>query len=113
MAPHEVNELKALVEMVNAPLLQALNHALHAQEDMRRLIDQTSSMQAKLEERMVSLEKDVGDLYKKLDEIEEKIIEHQQKKFTQTIAIQGTVLLLILGAFISYIVPIILQSLHR
>lgn len=113
MAPHELNELKDIIEMVNLPLSQSIGHVLTSQDELRKLIVQITSDHAKLEERVVTAEKDVGELVKKMDELQQTILGNQQKNFKQTIAVQGAILLLILGAFISYIVPVVIQSFHH
>ena len=107
MAPQDLTELKAIIEMVNAPMQRSLDRSLTGQDELRRMIDHFMENLAKQEERVRAVEKDVADLYKKLDDIEKTILDHQQRKFKQTIAMQGTIILLVLGAFISYVVPLL------
>jgi len=65
-----------------------------------------------LKEDINEMEDKVSRIEKKLDDMQQKIIENQEQKFKQTIQLQATILLLIVGGFItSYFIPQILHLL--
>lgn len=102
MAPHELNELKDIIEMVNLPLIKSLERALASQDEQRKLIDRLNEKQVAQEERIKSVEEDATKIANKIDQLEENIIKDQKKRFTQVIATQAALLFLIIAGFIAY-----------
>ena len=102
MAPHEINELKDIIDMINAPLIKSIDRAISGQDELRRLIDQITGKQVAQEERIKSVEEDARKIFDKIDALEENIIKNQQKRFTQVIGTQAALLLLIIAGFIAY-----------
>jgi len=105
-------ELMLLIET----LVKQIQAVSDGQENLRKyVIEQFVSMQGELhhyvlKEDMNDMEDKVVRIEKKLDDMQQKIIENQEQKFKQTIQVQATILLLIIGGFItSYFIP---QLLH-
>ena len=111
MAPQDLNQIKAIIEMVNARLIKSIDHAIAGQDELRKLIDRLSQERATQQERVKSVEEDVRHLSEKIDKLEENIINSQKKRFTQVIATQGALLFLIIAGFISYLFS--LPPFHR
>lgn len=113
MAPIDLEEIKAIIEMVNLPMQRALERALAGQDELRREFSLLSNKQAKLEERVVVAEEDAKELSEQMEDLKKAILQHQQKGFKRTIALQAAVLSAILLPAVGYIVTLILQSFHR
>lgn len=86
------------------------------QENLRKyVVEQLTSIQNELhnytlKEDMGDMEDKVSRIEKKLDDMQQKIIENQEQKFKQTIQVQATILLLIIGGFISsFFIPQIMH----
>ncbi len=113
LMPPDFAEIKAIIELVNGPISKTLEHMQSNQEELRRIVDLLSSRLVKMEERVAIVEKDNSELSKQITEVQENILEDQRKRFRQTIALQGFILGSILVAFLSYIIPVIVQSFHH
>lgn len=108
--PPDLSEIKAIIELVNGPIMKALEHMQTAQDEMRKLIEQLSNKIVRLEERIAAVEKENIDLSKQLEEMRDEILDNQKRKFQQTIALQASILLMILGAFVTYFFTVILPQ---
>lgn len=102
-------ELLLLVET----LTKQVQNCLDGLDKLRVLY---SDLENKLQQTYVTkeyartMEQDTDRLEKKLDEVAKLIVNSQEKKFKQTIALQGAILLAILGAVASYVVPLLFQT---
>lgn len=111
MAPHEINELREIIEMVNAPYLRDQDRMFSELRELRSAIDRVQGEYLKQEERIKSVEDDTQKISDKLDALEKNIIKNQQRRFGQVIATQASLIFLIIAGFIAYIFS--LPPFHR
>lgn len=102
-------ELMLLIET----LVKQIQAVQESQEKLRQFVmEQLKIMQSEyaLKEYVEDMGKDIEKISDKLEEIKEQIIQNQEAKFKQTIAVQAVILTFIIGAFItSFFVPNILH----
>lgn len=94
---------KELMLLIEA-LIKQIQAVQESQEALRQFVmQQLKTMQSEyaLKESVEEMGHDIDKINDKLEEIKESIIKNQEQKFKQTIAVQATVLFLIIGAFIS------------
>jgi DNA anti-recombination protein RmuC len=111
--PREIDEIRAIVELVTGPLTQQFSHTLANQENLQRLFEQMSAAYTRLEGKVKVAEDDVEKLSTQLSDLKESILENQQSKFKTVIRTQSAILMAIVLAIIGYMIPIILQIFHR
>jgi predicted nuclease with TOPRIM domain len=111
--PREIDEIRAIVELVTAPLTQQFAHTLANQENLQRQFEQMSAVASRLEERVKVAEDDVEKISTQLADLKKSILENQQSKFKTVIRTQSAILMAVVLAIISYIVPVILQLFHH
>ncbi|HEX2613994.1 MAG TPA: hypothetical protein VHL10_00755 [Nitrososphaera sp.] len=116
MSNDDIAQLKAIIEMVTAPLQQQFAHTLAGQEELRRMFDGINTNQTRLEERVKMAEDDVAALSKQIDDLKETILNEQREKFKEqkdnlkkVIGTQAALLILVAGAIISTMIPVLLQ----
>lgn len=99
MTPPDITpEIAAILQILNAPLQQALA----GQEALRKEVDGLSRELALQKERNNAMSEDLTQFEQRLDAMEDKIIASQQKAANRIIAFQSAILLLIIGAAITY-----------
>lgn len=108
----DFQELKTLIDVINAPYNKSLDRTLANQEELRRAFDLLAQEQVRQAERIKSVEEDEAKIYQEIKELQSRILDNQKKGFTRVIAVQGAILLAIGGTFIGYVLPLLLQWLH-
>jgi predicted nuclease with TOPRIM domain len=111
--PREVDEIRAIVDLVTAPLVQQFVHTLSNQENLQRQIEQMSVAYSRLEEKVKVAEDDVEKLSKQIADLKESLLSNQQSKFKTVIRTQSVILMAVVLAIIGYMVPVLLQVFHK
>lgn len=110
--PPEYKELSIVIDS----LVKQVQMCLESLETFRTYVtNQLEIMRAAnseyvvAREKMKDMEKDMEDVKKQLEDVKQAILQNQEKRFARTIALQSTILLLLLGPALSYLVPLVIQ----
>jgi peptidoglycan hydrolase CwlO-like protein len=99
------DNLAAVVDMLNTPI----KHTLENQDALRKSVDELDRRVTRQEDKITVMERDFHELKSEIkgvkdqvDQVQKNILKEQKDSSRRIIAIQATILLLVLGGFITY-----------